>query len=105
MTASLSWDKTSGDIRLTSSDINLKLTGTLTQKNKVTTITLKKLEYSYMTVKDLGTTITLNESAKLPTISKTTEILSLDEDGLQALLEDISDAVMDLRDAIEDAMY
>ena len=58
-----------------------------------------------MTVKDLGTTITLNESAKLPTIAKTTEILSLDEDGLQALLEDISDAVMDLRDAIEDAMY
>ncbi len=105
MTASLSWDKTSGDIRLTSSDINFKLTGTLTQKNKVTTITLKKLEYSYMTVKDLGTTITLNESAKLPTIAKTTEILSLDEDGLQALLEDISDAVMDLRDAIEDAMY
>ena len=58
-----------------------------------------------MTVKDLGTTITLNESAKLPTIAKTTEILSLDEDGLQDLLEDISDAVMDLRDAIEDAMY
>ena len=104
MTASISWDKSTGDLRISSSDMNFKLTGNMTQKNKVTTITLKKLEYSYMTIKDLGTTITLNESAKLPTISKTTEILTLDEDGLEDLMEDLQEAVLDLRDTVMDAM-
>ena len=103
-TITFSWDKSAGDLRISSSELDFKLTGTMTQKGKVTTITLKKLEYGYITIKDLGTTIEINESAKLPTISKTTEILSLDEDALTDVIEDIREAIEDLRDTIEDAM-
>ncbi len=104
MTLSIDWDKSSGDLRISSSDLGLKLTGNLTKGSKETVIVLKKLEYSYFSIKDLGTTITLTENAKLPTISKTTEILSLDEDGLEDLIDDVQDALMDLMGAVQDAM-
>ena len=78
----------------------------MTQKGKVTTIELKKLEFGrYFSIKDLGTTITLNESAKVPSISKTTEILKMSEDDFEQLFEDVQDAVQDLMDDIQDAMY
>ena len=77
----------------------------MTQKGKETTIVLKKLEYDGMTVKDLGTTIVLNESAKLPTISKTTDLLTLSEDDFEDLGEDVKEAVQDLVEKIRDEMY
>jgi len=105
MSATFSWDKSSGDLRITSTEADFKLTGTMTQKGKVTTIELKKLEAGrYFSVKDLGTTITLNESAKVPSISKTTEILKLSEDDFEALAEDVQDAVEELMEKIQDAM-
>ena len=104
MTLTVSWDKSSGDLRISSTDLDLKLTGTLTQKGKVTTIKLKKLEYDGLTIKDLGTTIELNEKAKMPSISKTTDILTLDEDGFEALCEDVGEAVQELMEDIQDAM-
>ena len=104
-TITFSWDKSSGDLRLSSSDLDLKLTGSMTQKGKETTIVLKKLEYDGMTVKDLGTTIVLNESAKVPTISKTTDLLTLSEDDFEDLGEDVKEAVQDLVEKIRDEMY
>ena len=105
MTATYSWDKSSGDLRISSTEADFKLTGTMTQKGKVTTIELKKLEVGrYISVKDLGTTITLNESAKLPSISKTTEVVKLSEDDIEALIEDVQEAIQDLMEDIQDAM-
>ena len=105
MTATYSWDKSSGDLRISSTEADFKLTGTMTQKGKVTTIELKKLEVGrYLTIKDLGTTITLNESAKLPSISKTTEVVKLSEDDIEALVEDVQEAIQDLMEDIQDAM-
>ena len=105
MTAVYSWDKSTGDVRITSSEADFKLTGTLTQKGKVTTIELKRLEVGpYVTIKDLGTTVTLNESAKLPGISKTTEVVKLSEDDMEALIEDIQDAIDELMEKVQDAM-
>ncbi len=106
MSMTCSWDKSTGDLRITSSEAELKLTGTMTQKGKVTTIELKKLEVGrFVSVKDLGTTITLNESAKLPTVSKPTEVLKLSEDDIEALIEDVQDAVQELMEKVQDAMY
>ena len=104
-TITFSWDKSSGDLRISSSDLDLKLTGSMTQKGKETTIVLKKLEYDGMTVKDLGTTIVLSESAKVPTISKTTDLLTLSEDDFEDLGEDVKEAVQDLVEKIRDEMY
>ena len=104
MSCSISWDKSTGDLRVTSNEMDLKLTGTMTQKGKVTTIVLKKLEYDGMTVKDLGTTVTINESAKLPSISKTTEVLKLSEDDIEALVEDVEEAVQELVESVQDAV-
>ncbi len=105
MSMTYSWDKSTGDLRITSTEADLKLTGTMTQKGKVTTIELKKLEVGRnVSVKDLGTTITLNESAKMPSVSKPTEILKLSEDDIEALFEDVQDAVQDLMEKIQDEM-
>ena len=105
MSATYSWDKSTGDLRISSNEADLKLTGTMTQKGKVTTIELKKLEYGrFVSVKDLGTTITLNESAKLPSISKTTEVVKLSEDDIEMLIEDVQDAVQELMEKVQDEM-
>ncbi|MBQ6292555.1 MAG: hypothetical protein IJK77_01600 [Lachnospiraceae bacterium] len=105
MSATYSWDKSTGDLRISSNEADFKLTGTMTQKGKVTTIELKKFEYGrYITIKDLGTTITLNESAKLPSISKTTEVVKLSEDDIEALFEDVKDAVQELMEKVQDEM-
>ncbi len=105
MSATYSWDKSTGDLRISSNEADFKLTGTMTQKGKVTTIELKKFEYGgYITIKDLGTTITLNESAKLPSISKPTEIVKLSEDDIEALFEDVQDAVQELIEKVQDEM-
>ncbi len=105
MSMTYSWDKSTGDLRISSNEADFKLTGTMTQKGKVTTIELKKFDYGrFISIKDLGTTITLSESAKLPSISKTTEIVKLSEDDIEALFEDVQDAVQELMEKVQDEM-
>ena len=45
-----------------------------------------------------------SKKAKMPSISKTTDILTLDEDGFEALCEDVGEAVQELMEDIQDAM-
>lgn len=100
----MSQDRSSGDFTVSSDELGVKMTGTVTRNGDVTTVELKKLEYSYVTINDMGITFTFKENDKMPTFSDTTEILSLSKGDLDAMAEDILEALNDLGNVIEDAM-
>ncbi len=102
-TVSFSWDKKEGNFKLSVPD-TLTLTGTITEKGKTTTIELKKLEVGFVAIKNIGITVTLNESAKFPTISKYTDLLSLKEDDFEDLADDVIEAVGELYEKVLDEL-
>ena len=102
---SISWDKKEGGFKCSlkndSGDINISASGTLEINGKVTTLTLKKLTAegtgdTEMDIKDLATTIVIDQDAKLPSTPKYTDLLTLDEDDFAELAEDIQEAAQEI---------
>ena len=96
---SISWDKKTGDLKLSLTDA-LKLKGTMLKKGTSTTLDLKSLSYSdywdTYEFKNPGVVLTLEENAKYPTVPEYKDLLLYtDEEEFETLLDDISDAFYD----------
>ena len=97
---SISWDKKEGDftVRLKSSSREYSLKANIRTSGKVTTIAPEKFtdESAKKTVKLDFVTVTIDKGAKFPSISKFTDVLSMTEDELDELVEDVKEAFQGL---------
>ncbi len=90
---SFSWDKKTGELNYSMKDI-LSLTGTMTKKNKETTIVFKSFTLAEgPEINDLGTSLILNGNAKMPAIAKYTDIVTMKESAFEDLADDVKEAV------------
>ena len=111
MKAKISWDKKEGTLKVSAEvttysywygtqTTSYDLKGSMTQSGKKTVIEPSKLtikqgsEEEEISLK--GITLTIDGGASFPSISKYTDILTLDEEELEELIEDISESMSEL---------
>ena len=104
-TAKFTWDKKEGGFKLSVTDL-LTVTGTMAKKSKVTTITVKKVSvegYRGFEIKNLGLTIEINESAKVPSVPKYKDVLTFkSEDDFEDLMDKIEERVDELMEKVQE---
>ncbi|MBO4872764.1 MAG: hypothetical protein J5496_05075 [Lachnospiraceae bacterium] len=107
----LVWDKKEGGLKLTAevqrysyyggtSTSKYELKANMTQSGKKTVIALEKLTAGENTVSLKGISLTLDGGAKFPSISKYTDILTLDEDDFGDLIEDLQKSLQELTQSL-----
>lgn len=92
------WDKKKGDFELEFTDEwgdVYGAEGTMDHSGKATNIMLESI-YGDGDEIDLDLAVTLLSSDKMPSVSKYTDLLEMDEDDLEDLIDDASDAVSGL---------
>ena len=111
--AKISWDKKEGGLKvsgtLTRSDYygtqttDFEARATLTKSGKKTVLELGKVTVDERELNLKGISLTLDGGAKFPSISKYTDILTLEEDELEDLLKDLQQTMQEIfQDAAED---
>ena len=95
--ASVTWDKVDGEFEIAASSIpgefDLKLNGSMTDEAKKKSLTLSSVEVNGQTVEIGDLTITVNTSAKMPSVKKYKDILTMSEDEVKALIGEIEEAI------------
>ncbi len=94
VSGNIHWDKKGGDfdVSLTIGGETLTLSGKLLEDENKTVFTLGSFSDGY-TSYDLGITFTVTQSDEMPVIADYTDLLTLDEEEVSALLDDIVGAV------------
>lgn len=94
---SIDWDKAKGDLEIEFADEwdSYALSCEMEHSSKATVIRVLSYEDEYEEL-DIGVTVTLKGSDKMPSISKYTDILVMDEDEVEDIIYDIMDVVYEL---------
>lgn len=97
----ISWDKKEGNFSITESTSNTKLTATVKKSGSDTIIDLGKITTpNGDSISLKGIRITLSQKASFPSVPKYTDVLTLKEDEMDDLIEEIQDAFSDLGKSI-----
>lgn len=97
----INWDKKDGDFSISESSSKIKLTATVKKSGSDTIIDLGKITPPYGDSISLkGIRITLSQKASFPSVPKYTDVLTLKEEEMDDLMEEIQDAFGDLGQSI-----
>ena len=103
-TLTVSWDKKSGAFTLLAQDLQggrfANVTATLLKNDKITTLDLQKVSYSEGAITTeiplAGIHLTFNEAAEFPALANFTEITSMSEEQVAAVVEDLEETISSL---------
>ncbi len=108
MDATATWDKELGDIEIAingyASEASFKLDGSIKLEGKKRSLTLDSIEVNGQTVEIGGFVITVNTDDKMPSVGDYTDILTMDESGIEKIVGDIQTAVQEIGMAIFSAV-
>lgn len=105
--AKISWDKKEGDLKISGefssysyyygkTTTQVELRAKMTQSGKKTVIEFQKFSAGENSISLKGITLTVDGGAKFPSISKYTDILTLDEDEFGELIKDLQKSFQEL---------
>ena len=105
--AKIVWDKKEGDLKINGevhsysyyggeSKDEFELRANMTKSGKKTVIALQKFTMGERSINLKGITLTLDGGAKFPSISKYTDILTLDEDDFKEVIKDLQEGIQEL---------
>lgn len=97
LSGSVDWDKKDGDFAVKVSDSwdEFSLKGTLEKSGKKATIVLKSVSADDEKI-DLGVTVVLSASDKMPSTPKYTDVLKMSADDIEEVVEELGEIVQDL---------